>query len=151
MRRSESIRELKARLSRGKYAKAKLAVLRDALNGLTDGNYLSVLSLHLSGNLQTRIPGNRRRQVGECVNEAYALCLQEELHSGESTEERDSEEGEKWPQATATLRAECNKQALQNLEFDLRKTLSREHRRNGLGRQHIRDEPTAGPGQRAEP
>ena len=62
-----SIREMRAGLSRGKHAKAiqRLAVLRGALNVLTDNNYLSVLSLHLSGNLQTRIPGNRRRQVGE--------------------------------------------------------------------------------------
>ena len=61
----QSIRELRARLSRGKYAKAiqRLAVLRGALNVLTDNNYLSVLSLHLSASLQTRIPWNRRRQV----------------------------------------------------------------------------------------
>jgi hypothetical protein len=91
-----SISELTARLSRGKYTKAKqrLAVLRGALNVLTDNNYLSVLSLYLAGSLQTRIPGNRRRQVGEWVNEAYALSLQEELDSGESTEEMDSGEGE---------------------------------------------------------
>ena len=91
-----SIRELTARLSRGKYTKAiqRLAVQRGALNVLTDNNYISVLSLHLAGSLQTRIPGNRRRQVGEWVNEAYALSLQEELDSGESTEEMDSGEGE---------------------------------------------------------
>ena len=47
-----------------------------------------------SSSLQTRIPWNRRRQVGEWVNEAYALSLQEELDSCESTEERDSGEGE---------------------------------------------------------
>ena len=83
-----SIRELRARV-RGKHDKAvqRLAVLRGALNVLTDDNYLSVLSLHLSGNLQARIPGNRRRQVGEWVNEAYALWLQEKLNSGASTEE----------------------------------------------------------------
>jgi len=63
-------------------------------NDMVDNSYLSVLSLHLAGSLQTRIPGNRRRQVGEWVNEAYALSLKEELDSGESTEEMDSGEGE---------------------------------------------------------
>ena len=87
-----SILKLTAKVSRGKLAKARLAVLRGALNVLTDGNYLPALSLHLSGNLHTRVPGNRRRQVGEWLNEAYALCLREELDSGESTEEMDSSE-----------------------------------------------------------
>jgi hypothetical protein len=83
-----SILELRSRLSQAKHAKARLAVLRGALKVLTDGNYLLALSLHLSlsGNLQIRILGNRRQQVGEWVDEAYALCLREALDSGESTE-----------------------------------------------------------------
>jgi len=88
----KSLFKLRAKLSRRKHAKARLAVLRGALNVLTDGNYLSALSLNLSGNLQTRVPGNRRRQVGEWLDEAYALCLREALDSGESTEEMDSGE-----------------------------------------------------------
>ena len=116
-----SIRELKARVrrGRGKHEKAvqRLAVLRGAQNVLTDDNYLSDLSLHLSGNLQARIPGNRRRQVGEWVNEAYALWLpvQEELDSGESTEEMSSGEnteemdsGESTRAATSSGRAQIN-------------------------------------------
>ena len=41
--------------------------------------------LHIRGQLKDHISGNRRRQVGEWVDTAYALWLQDEVDSGEST------------------------------------------------------------------
>jgi hypothetical protein len=71
---------------------------------------LSALYLHLSGNHQTRIPGNRRRQVGEWLDKAYALLLQEETDSGNSTEERNS--GKSTEEMDSSECANCEKWAL---------------------------------------
>ena len=47
--------------------------------------FRAALFLHIRGQLKDRISGNRRRQVGEWVDTAYALWLQDEVDSGEST------------------------------------------------------------------
>ena len=72
---------------RGKYNQLKQrgGRLRGALNVLTNGNFGPALFLHMRGQLKERISGNSRRQVGEWVDTAYALWLQDEVDSGEST------------------------------------------------------------------
>ena len=72
---------------RGKYDQLKQrgARSRGALNVLTNGNLGPALFLHIRGQLKDHISGNRRRQVGEWVDTAYWLWLQNEVDSGEST------------------------------------------------------------------
>ena len=71
----------------GKYDQLKQrgARSRGALNVLTNGNLGPALFLHIRGQLKDHISGNRRRQVGEWVDTAYWLWLQNEVDSGEST------------------------------------------------------------------
>jgi hypothetical protein len=84
-----SIRRLRAiciRLRERKdQMKEKRNRARGALNVLTGGNLGPALFLHMRGQLETRIPGNRRREVGDWVLAGYQLWLQEYIDSGEST------------------------------------------------------------------
>ena len=60
---------------------------RDALDALTDNNLLPAVCLHRNGQLEEYIPEHRRQQVGQWVNTAYALWLQDQVDSANSTEE----------------------------------------------------------------
>jgi hypothetical protein len=93
-----SVLELRSRLSRGKYAKARLAVLMGALNVVTDGNYLR---LYLCTSLAISKPGYRKTVGG--IAAAASRCM-----DGRSLR---------------TLLAGST-------------GFRREHRRNGLGREH---------------